>query len=73
MQPHFLRFKTQKGSYIEYRRMKKNILLFLTFLFSGFAFAQEFDEQTTKASDVRLNVTNIGTFGNAFRGWIYFL
>lgn len=70
MQPHFLRFKTQKGSYIEYRRMKKNILLFLTFLFSGFAFAQEFDEQTTKASDVRLNVTNIGTFGNAFRGYL---
>jgi hypothetical protein len=31
--------------------------------------AQEFDEQVTKVSDVRLNVTNIGTFGNAFRGY----
>ncbi len=31
--------------------------------------AQQFDEQVTKVSDVRLNVTNIGTFGNAFRGY----
>ena len=28
-----------------------------------------FQEKTTNASNVRLNVTNIGTFGNAFRGY----
>lgn len=38
--------------------------------FIGFvSLAQTFDESTTKVSDVRLNVTNIGTFGNAFRGY----
>ena len=31
--------------------------------------AQSFDEKVTRASNVRLNVTNVGTFGNAFRGY----
>ncbi len=31
--------------------------------------AQSFDEKVTSVSDVRLTVTNIGTFGNAFRGY----
>jgi hypothetical protein len=33
------------------------------------AAAQSFDEKVTSASNVRLNVTNVGTFGNAFRGY----
>ncbi|MGB0166051.1 MAG: hypothetical protein ACPF8V_04280, partial [Luteibaculum sp.] len=32
-------------------------------------FSQSFEEKTTSACRVRLNVTNIGTFGNAFRGY----
>ena len=30
---------------------------------------QSFDEKVTSTSRVRLNVTNVGTFGNAFRGY----
>ena len=49
--------------------MKLNLLVLLG-VFTGFSVAaQQFDEQTTKVSDVRINVTNIGTFGNAFRGY----
>ncbi len=32
-------------------------------------FSQSFVERTTTASNVRLSVTNVGTFGNAFRGY----
>ena len=32
-------------------------------------FSQTFVERTTTASNVRLSVTNVGTFGNAFRGY----
>jgi hypothetical protein len=28
-----------------------------------------FDEKTTTASNVRLNISNVGTMGNAFRGY----
>ncbi|UTW67510.1 hypothetical protein KFE94_05205 [bacterium SCSIO 12643] len=51
--------------------MRKRLYLLLSLgIFIGFSVqAQQFDEQTTKVSDVRLNVTNIGTFGNAFRGY----
>ena len=31
--------------------------------------AQSFDEKTTSASNVRLNVSNASTYGNAFRGY----
>lgn len=31
--------------------------------------SQSFDEKLTSTSRVRLNVTNVGTFGNAFRGY----
>lgn len=45
--------------------------LFWTLLFAPLApvGAQVFQEQTTTASNVRLNVTNVGTHGNAFRGY----
>jgi hypothetical protein len=35
----------------------------------GLSGQASFQEKTTNASNVRLNVTNIGTFGNAFRGY----
>ncbi|QNR25427.1 hypothetical protein [Croceimicrobium hydrocarbonivorans] len=39
-------------------------------IFSGYSLmAQSYQEKTTNASNVRLNVTNLGTFGNAFRGY----
>lgn len=42
-------------------------------LLAGISFTmqaqQSFDEELTTASNVRLTVTNIGTFGNAFRGY----
>ncbi len=43
----------------------------LILLFIGLAcWAQSsFSEKTTTASNVRLNVSNVGTFGNAFRGY----
>ena len=50
--------------------MKKSYLSLL--FLAGLAFsgqAQSFEEKTTTSSDVRLNVTNVGTFGNAFRGY----
>ncbi len=34
-----------------------------------FSAAQTFQEKSTSASQVRLSVTNVGTFGNAFRGY----
>ena len=39
--------------------------------FVGFtSFGQEsFDERVTSASNVRLTITNVGTFGNSFRGY----
>lgn len=48
----------------------RNFLLIVSLLICGLsAAAQQFDEQVTKVSEVRINVTNIGTFGNAFRGY----
>ena len=49
--------------------MRLYLLLSIGIITSFSVFAQQFDEQTTKVSDVRMNVTNIGTFGNAFRGY----
>jgi hypothetical protein len=43
-----------------------SLLLWVPFLLKA---QTSFDEKTTTASNVRLNVTNLGTFGNAFRGY----
>jgi hypothetical protein len=48
--------------------MKVNGLIAIL-IFSYGASAQTFSEKTTKASNVRLNVSNSGTYGNAFRGY----
>ncbi|MBT8326226.1 MAG: hypothetical protein KJP21_00800, partial [Bacteroidia bacterium] len=48
--------------------MKSTLFLVLSFLASS-VLAQTFDEKTTTSSSVRLNVTNAGTYGNAFRGY----
>ncbi|PCJ64640.1 MAG: hypothetical protein COA58_12950 [Bacteroidetes bacterium] len=48
--------------------MKLNTLTVIL-LFSFCASAQTFNEKTTNASNVRLNVSNSGTYGNAFRGY----
>jgi len=47
--------------------MKKLIVIALLLPF--LTQAQSFIERTTNASNVRLGVTNVGTFGNAFRGY----
>lgn len=47
--------------------MRFSILVIL--LFPVVLFAQQFEEKTTNSSNVRLNVSNIGTFGNSFRGY----
>lgn len=50
--------------------MTNRLLLIFSFLFATTAVAQtSFDEKQTTASNVRLTVTNLGTFGNAFRGY----
>ena len=49
--------------------MKSLLAILLGLFISAASYSQQFDEKTTKVSDVRLNVTNIGTFGNAFRGY----
>lgn len=50
--------------------MKKSYSLFLFLVgLANCSWAQSFEEKVTNASDVRLNVTNVGTFGNAFRGY----
>ncbi|MGB0390889.1 MAG: hypothetical protein ACPGD5_04925 [Salibacteraceae bacterium] len=49
--------------------MRLRLIVVISLLLNVGAHAQQFDESTTKVSDVRLNVTNIGTFGNAFRGY----
>ncbi len=48
--------------------MKYNALITIL-LFSVSALAQSFDEKTTNSSNVRLNVSNSGTYGNAMRGY----
>jgi hypothetical protein len=49
--------------------MKATLLLLLTFSFSLIQAQNSFDEKVTSLSNVRLAVTNVGTFGNAFRGY----
>ncbi|MCB9261028.1 MAG: hypothetical protein H6607_01465 [Flavobacteriales bacterium] len=48
----------------------KVVFVAIVLSFSAAVFGQSsFEEKTTTASNVRLNVTNVGTFGNAFRGY----
>jgi len=48
----------------------KYLVTILTLVFvSTELVGQTFDEKTTSSSNVRLNVTNSGTYGNAFRGY----
>ena len=48
----------------------KYIIFIVAFIFvSTGLLGQTFDEKTTTSSNVRLNVTNSGTYGNAFRGY----
>lgn len=49
--------------------MRKITVLLLALSTSIWGFSQSFQERETNASNVRLNVTNVGTFGNAFRGY----
>jgi hypothetical protein len=49
--------------------MKKVIVSLFILGLSLSGWSQSFDEKVTTSSRVRLNVTNVGTFGNAFRGY----
>ncbi len=44
-------------------------LIFISFLALAVSGQSSFSEKVTTASNVRLNVSNVGTFGNAFRGY----
>lgn len=44
-------------------------LILILIPFSSQLNAQLFEEKVTNASNVRLTITNVGTFGNAFRGY----
>lgn len=47
----------------------KSLVSTLLILSSLSIVAQSFEEKVTSASNVRIAVTNVGTFGNAFRGY----
>ena len=49
--------------------MKYLFSIFTILFISTELVGQTFDEKTTTSSNVRLNVTNSGTYGNAFRGY----
>ena len=49
--------------------MKFIVFIVTVFFVSATVLGQTFDEKTTTSSNVRLNVTNSGTYGNAFRGY----
>ncbi|MDC0579940.1 hypothetical protein OAP11_04185 [Bacteroidia bacterium] len=49
--------------------MKHILIIIICFLLTNPVFGQTFDEKTTTASNIRMNITNSGTFGNAFRGY----
>lgn len=52
-------------------KIKRQIVLFSCSVFFAFSLKAQnsFDEKVTTLSNVRLSVTNVGTFGNAFRGY----
>jgi len=47
----------------------KKIACLIVFISPYLIKAQSFDEKVTSLSNVRIAVTNVGTFGNAFRGY----
>lgn len=49
--------------------MRVNSLLVVLFIACNATGQSSFSEKVTSASNVRLNVSNVGTFGNAFRGY----
>jgi hypothetical protein len=49
--------------------MRKYLFACVAALLAMPILAQSFDEKQTTSASVRLNVTNLGTFGNAFRGY----
>jgi hypothetical protein len=49
--------------------MKSILSTFFALFVTAFSWAQSFEEKVTSASNMRLNVTNVGTIGNAFRGY----
>jgi hypothetical protein len=49
--------------------MRHILVVFLLFISLVSGAQSSFSEKTTTASNVRLNVSNVGTFGNAFRGY----
>ena len=49
--------------------MKQLLLFLIVVFFYAESWGQSFEEKTTSASNMRLNVTNVGTLGNAFRGY----
>ena len=49
--------------------MRLNYILLLLCFWSAQMLGQSFEERETTASNTRLTVTNVGTFGNAFRGY----
>lgn len=51
------------------RMFRSGIIIILIFISSRIQAQSSFDERTTDASNVRLNISNVGTFGNAFRGY----
>src|SRR6056300_427159 len=51
-------------------RFYKNLYLFILFLLGAEVYSQtSFEEKVTSASNVRLAVSNVGVFGNGFRGY----
>src|SRR5690606_2230099 len=57
-------------NYLNIRRLMKLLIHILAFTMTTSLMAQgSFEEKVTTASNVRLAVTNLGTFGNAFRGY----
>ena len=52
-------------------RVKRSLIICIAFSLLAFQSGAQtsFDEKTTSASNVRLNVSNVGTLGNAFRGY----
>lgn len=49
--------------------MKRLLLVLVCAAPFGASWAQSFQERSTSAGQARLTVTNVGTFGNAFRGY----
>jgi hypothetical protein len=66
---NILRLKTSPPNRLQ--TVLRSIALIAIFLLGFYisSGAQSFDEKTTTASNIRLNISNVGTIGNAFRGY----